>query len=268
MTLEHGGNTKNRVRRARKDKMDVRQDKVNEGVRQIKEKFVEQRKIIPLQAKTENQRIALKAFTEHQCVILTNHSGVGKTELMCWWACKQWLEGKVDNIVITRPYKHIGADYGATKGNDAEKLLPFCMSMLMKLKKYLGIGILKNNFKLDGFESFFMESSGIQIVAAEKIQGLSFSDKTIILADEQQNMTIPQMKSLMTRAEEGCQLILSGDPQQTALSGVNGLQFITEVFDKYPTEYAKVVRFTRDDVVRGGLTGHLVRAFEDMGNVW
>ena len=135
----------------------VREDKVNQGIREIKEKFMEQRKIIPLQAKTDNQRLALKAFTEHQCVILTNHSGVGKSELMTWWACKQWLEGSVDNIIITRPYKHIGADYGATKGNDAEKLLPFCMSMLMKMKKYLGVGIMKNNFKLDGFESFFSD---------------------------------------------------------------------------------------------------------------
>jgi phosphate starvation-inducible PhoH-like protein len=268
MTLEHGGNTKQRVRRTRKSKDDVRADKINDGQRQIKEKFLEQRKILPLQAKTENQRLALKAFTEHQCVILTNHAGVGKTELMCWWAAKQWLEGHVDNIVITRPYKHIGADFGATKGNDAEKLLPFCMSMLMKLKKYLGVGILKNNFKLDGFESFFTESSGIQIVAAEKIQGLSFSERTIILADEMQNMSVPQMKALMTRAEEGCQLLLSGDPQQTAISGKNGLEFITELLEKYPTDYVKIIRFTKEDVVRGGLAGHLVRAFEQMGDVW
>ena len=246
----------------------VREDKVNQGIREIKEKFVEQRKIIPLQAKTDNQREALRAFTNHQCVILSGHAGVGKSELAAWWACKQWLEGTVDNIVITRPYKHIGADYGAPKGNDAEQLFPFCMSFLMKLKKYLGVGIMKNNFKLDGFESFFTESSGIQIVAAEKIQGLSFSDKTIIIADEQQNMTVPQMKSLVTRAEEGCQLILCGDPRQTAISGKNGLQFIEDVFNKYPTDYAKVIHFTKEDVVRGGLTGHLVRAFEEMGDVW
>jgi phosphate starvation-inducible PhoH-like protein len=264
--MQHGTNGKQRTRRA--SKMDVREDKVNEGQRQIKEKFLEQRKITPLQAKTDNQRIALKAFTEYQAVVLSGHSGVGKTELASWWACKQWLEGKVDNIIITRPYKHIGADYGATKGNDAEKLLPFCMSILMKLKKYLGVGILKNNFQLDGFESFFTEASGIQIVAAEKIQGLSFNARTIIIADEQQNMTIPQMKALMTRAEEGCQLLLCGDPRQTALSGKNGLEFIEEVFDRFPSEYVKVIHFTKEDVVRGGLTGHLVRAFEEMGDVW
>lgn len=254
--------------RNRRNRQQVREDKINQGSREIKEKFIEQRKILPLQAKTDNQREALQAFPQYQCIILSGHAGVGKSELAAWWACKQWLEGKVDNIVITRPYKHIGADYGATKGNDAEKLLPFCMSILMKLKKYLGIGIMKNNFKLDGFESFFTESSGIQIVAAEKIQGLSFSDRTIIIADEQQNMTVPQMKSLVTRAEEGCQLILCGDPRQTAISGKNGLQFIESVFQKYPTDYAKVIHFTKEDVVRGGLTGHLVCAFEEMGDVW
>lgn len=187
------------------------------------------------------------------------------TEIASWWACKQWLAGEVDNIIITRPYKHLGADYGATKGDDAEKLLPFCMSILMKLKKYLGAGILKNNFKMGGFDALFVEADGIQIVPIEKIQGMSFNSRTIIIADELQNATIAQVKSLTTRAEDGCQIICCGDPYQTALKHDNGLDFIEDVIYNHPTEYAEVVEFTKDDVVRGGLAGHLVAAFEEMG---
>lgn len=260
--MEHG------VRKVRRNRQKVREDKVNEGTRQIKEKFVEQRKITPLQAKNERQKTALSAFVTKQCVALSGSSGVGKTELATWWACKQWLEGSIDNIVITRPYQHLGNDYGATKGNDAEKLLPFCMSILMKMKRYLGTGILKNNFKLDGFESFFTEASGIQIVAVEKIQGLSFDNRTIIIADECQNMTVPQMKALTTRAEEGCQIIMCGDPMQTALSGKNGLVFFEEVIEQFPTDLVEVIHFQKEDVVRGGLTGHLVKAYEAIGTKW
>jgi phosphate starvation-inducible PhoH-like protein len=266
--LEHSSNAKQRVRRARKDKMEVRADKVNEGHRQIKEKFVEQRKIKPLEAKNDRQRQALRSFTSKQLVVLTGSAGVGKTELATWWACKLWLEGRVDNIIITRPYQHLGNDFGATKGNDAEKLLPFCMSILMKIKKYLGVGILKNNFKLDGFEAFFAEASGIQIVAAEKIQGLSFDNRTIIIADECQNLTVPQVKALTTRAEEGCQIIMCGDPMQTALSAKNGLVFFQEVIEQFPTDMVEIVHFLKEDVVRGGLTGHLVKAYESIGTKW
>ncbi len=235
--------------------------------REIKEKFVEERtrKIEPLSAKNTNQKLALQAFTEKQLVVQAGSAGVGKSELMCWWAAKLWLEGKVDNIVITRPYQHLGADYGATKGNDAEKLLPFCLPMLMKLKKYLGVGILKNNFKLDGFDDLFSHNSGIQIIPLEKIQGMSYSDKTIILADEIQNSTVAQVKALCTRPEEGCQVLISGDVTQSALRGNNGLSYLLDCLEAYPHIAAGVITYTQDDNCRKGIAGHLTRVFEKDG---
>jgi len=232
------------------------------------QKFQEERKakVIPLVAKNNNQKIALKMFTEKQLIGLFGSAGVGKTELAVWWACKRWLEGDIDNIVLTRPYQHLGADYGATKGNDAEKLLPFCMSMLMKIKRYLGAGVLRNNFKLDGFDELFAEADGIQIVPVEKIQGMSFNERTIILADELQNTSIAQVKALTTRAEEGCQIILCGDDRQTALRGVNGLSYLADKLDKHPHELAGFVRFTPEDCCRHGISAHLTRIFEDDGN--
>lgn len=249
----------------------TRKSKIERGEeRVVKGKFIEQRKqsITPLIAKNERQKDALMAFQKHQLCLLSGSAGVGKSELMCWWACKQWLEGNIDNIVITRPYKHLGADYGATKGNDAEKLLPFCMSMLSKIRKYLGAGVLANTFRLDGFETLFAEADGIQIVPIEKIQGLSFNEKTIILADELQNSEIAQVKALTTRAEEGCQIICAGDPRQTAIGSRNGLTYLEHILDKYPTDYAYVTQFQKCDIVRGGLTAHLVAAFEEEGDTW
>jgi len=222
--------------------------------------------IEPLQAKNDRQKQALCAFPNRQLIVLSGSAGTGKTELACWWACYKWLRGDISNIVITRPYKHLGADYGAVKGDDSQKLLPFCMSILMKLKKYLGVGVLKNNFKMDTLDTLFIEADGIQIVPIEKIQGMSFSEDTIIIADELQNATISQVKSLTTRAEEGCQIICTGDPYQTALQEQNGLDFLEDVLDTYPTDYAEVISFTKNDVVRGGLAGYLVSAFEEMGN--
>lgn len=232
-----------------------------------KEKHVQGRRdqVIPLTAKSDNQRKALKAFTEKQFTLLSGSSGVGKTELACWWASKLYLEGKIDNIIITRPHKHLGEDYGAVKGNDAEKLLPFCMSMLMKFKKYLGVGILRSDFKLDGFDTLFSEANGIQIVPIEKIQGLSFDERTIVIADELQNCTISQVKALCTRLESNCSLLGMGDNVQTALKEKNGLKYIEEVIEHNPHELIEVIKFTPEDNCREGVTKHLTVIFEQDG---
>lgn len=251
----------------RRKKVDKHEERVKRGMAEISEDNTRRnKKIQPLQAMNERQKDALIAFNNHQLVVLSGSAGTGKTELICWYACKLWLEGRIDNIVITRPYQHLGADYGAIKGDDTQKLLPFCMSILAKLKKYLGVGILRNNFKMDAIEALFAEADGIQIVPIEKIQGLSFGERTLIIADELQNAQVAQIKALTTRAEEGCQILCAGDPRQTAVGPDNGLNFLEDVLGSYPTSYAKVIHFQKDDVVRGGLAGYLVSAFEEMGD--
>lgn len=235
--------------------------------RTINPKFEEERavRVLPLMAKSEAQKLALKAFTEKQLVVLSGSAGTGKSELMCWWASKLWLEGVIDNIVICRPHQSLGNDYGAVTGNDTLKLLPFCMSMMLKFKKYLGVGILKNNFRMEVVDGLFQEAAGIQIVPIEKIQGLSFSSKSIILADELQNATAAQIKALVTRAEEGCQLICAGDKNQSALRGENGLAKLEEALVHYPHKDAEIIRFTPKDNCRSGISGHLAGIFEQEG---
>ena len=245
-----------------------RRDRKAQQGRVIKEKFEEERsaRVVPLQAKSEAQREALKAFTEKQLVVLSGSAGSGKSELMCWWASKLWLEGKIENIVICRPHTSLGTDYGAVTGNDTLKLLPFCMSMMMKFKKYLGYGILKNNFRMEVTEGLFQEASGIQIVPIEKIQGLSFNHKTIIIADELQNATASQIKALTTRTEEGCQLIGAGDARQSALGNENGLVLLERALRLHPHKDAEIVKFTPKDNCRSGISGHLANIFEQEGN--
>lgn len=255
---------------SKRNQQQVVEDRWNKKVekgRTINPKFEEERavKVLPLVAKNEAQKKALKAFAEKQLIVLSGSAGTGKSELMCWWASKLWLEGVIDNIVICRPHQSLGNDYGAVTGNDTLKLLPFCMSMMLKFKKYLGVGILKNNFRMEVIDGLFQEASGIQIVPIEKIQGLSFNSKTIILADELQNATQAQIKALVTRAEEGCQLIAAGDKNQSALRGVNGLAKLEEALMDYPHEDAVVIRFTPKDNCRSGVAGHLANIFEQEG---
>ena len=257
----------------RKGKGKVKNSKSNEslgGGKAQKQKHQEERvrRVVPLQAKNLNQKKALSAFNNKQMIVLTGSAGVGKSEIACWYASKLWLEGTIDNIIITRPAKGLGKDGGAVPGSDSLKLLNFCMSMLTKFRKYLGPNILKNNLRMDDLDCLFQEKRGIQLVPLAKIQGLSFDDSTIVIADEIQNADIAEVKALTTRCEEGCQLIIAGDPKQSAIRGKNGLEFLEECLDKYPSEYCEIIRFTSDDIERSNLAGHMVRVFDKMSDKW
>jgi phosphate starvation-inducible PhoH-like protein len=240
------------------------------GGKVISQKFKEERirKVIPLTAKNYNQKLALQAFSDKQMVILSGSAGVGKSELAVWWASKLWLEGAIDNIIITRPAEGLGRDGGAVPGSDSMKLLNYCMSMLTKFRKYLGPDILKNNLRLDDLDCLFKEKRGIQIVPLGKIQGLSFDDNTLVICDELQNSDVAQAKALTTRCEEGCQLIIAGDPKQSCKRGENGLSFIEKCLERYPTDYAEVIYFTSDDIERGGLASHMVKVFDEISDKW
>ena len=256
-------------KRNRQKVQDRRNEKKESSCRQeVKaQKFQEERKakVIPLVAQNENQKLALANFKTKQLNILSGSAGSGKSELCVWWACKQWLEGNVDNIIITRPDKGHGDTY-PVPGGDAMKMLQFLFPLLMKMKKYLGVGILQSNLKMEDDEVLFSPASGIQIVSMAKLGGMSFGEKTIIIGDEIQSATVAQVKALATRAEEGCQLLLTGDTTQTPLKKErNGLEYLEHVLNKHPHELSSVVKFTPDDCCRHGISAHLTRIFEADG---
>lgn len=231
------------------------------------EKFQEERKnnIKYIEAKNDNQKIALHNLHNKQLNLLLGSAGAGKTELMCWYASKLWLSGDVDNIIITRPNKSLGTDPGAVPGGDTQKILAYVMSMLFKFKKYLGVGVLKNNLKMETADLLFSEKRGIFVYPVEKLQGMSFDEKTIVLADEIQSATVAQVKSLVTRMEEGARIVISGDPTQSALKGQNGLEYLIDITKNNPHNDVGMVMFTPEDNCRKGISAHYTRVFEQEG---
>lgn len=253
-------------RRAVQDRRDAKKEgRTRQEVQP--QKFQGERKasVIPLTAKNENQKKALQLMATKQCTVLLGSAGSGKSELMGWHASKRWLEGDVENIMITRPNKVLGNEAGHIPGNDFMKMLPFCMSVLLKLKKYLGAGILKNNLRTEDVDVLFNEQAGIQIVSLEKLQGISVSPTSILIAEEIQNATVAQVKSLLTRMEEGAQIIITGDVTQSALTGENGLSYLLRKIKTHPHDEVGFVEFTPEDCCRLGVSAHFTKVFEQDG---
>ena len=233
------------------------------------QKFQEERqaKVIPLVAKNENQKKALRSLAEKQCIVLSGSSGVGKTTLGVWWACSQFLKGNIDSIVFTRGEKGLGAT-PPVPGNDAEKQLTMCLPMLLKAKEFLGAGILRNNLCMQDVDFLFGEVKGFMILPMSKLGGMSFDERTIVICDEAQAAEIAQIKALATRPEGGCQVIICGDTTQTPLKGKeNGLSYLERKMIEHPYDDAEIIKFTPADCCRVGWTQHISQVFEDDG-VW
>ena len=183
----------------------------------------------------------------------------GKSYCASFYAAQLLNQGKIEKIYITRPYAHLGTDYGATPGTDFDKLLPFCRPMLDTIQKVVGAG--KYNY--------FLEKEMIEIAPLEKIQGRSFDEPCVILADEIQSASKPQVLSLVTRIGEGVEfLAIMGDPRQSIHKGDNALDWITKFFQRNKINGVGVTYFTEEDCVRSGIVRDILVAFEREGGFY
>jgi phosphate starvation-inducible PhoH-like protein len=84
--------------------------------------------------------------------------------------------------------------------------------------------------------------------------------------DESQNLFVPEIQALTTRVGNDSQIIFCGDntgPQTDVKKGMDGLTYLEKICLKYNIGDCSFTTFTREHVVRSGLTKEFVIAFED-----
>lgn len=219
-------------------------------------KFEEERnvKAKPIIAKSDGQVPYLKSLRSNALVAATGSAGVGKTYIAAAWAANRLIQGSVDNVVLSRPYVAMGRSSGFFPGTVEEKLEPYLRPIL---------NVLKDRLTENDYNSR-VRAKRISIQPMEAIRGMSF-ENCVLIIDEAQNTTVDEMKSIVTRIGENCQVILCGDPDQTDIKGKNGLDFICEVIQNYGIQSAKVVTFQSKDIVRSGITKQFVEVFDALG---
>ena len=221
-----------------------------------KEKF--QRQSFPtLNPMNQKQQELLEALKYNTLVVAKGSAGTGKTLLACWHSAKKLHYGDVRKIVLIRAYQPLaGRRIGFLPGTIDEKLLPYYQQLLDYLEDYLGRASTEIHLK----------NKTIEICSLETIRGRSWND-AIIIVDESQNLFVPEVQALVTRVGTNCQIIFCGDntgPQQDVKrSSIDGLTYLQNICEKYTIGDCSFTTFTRDDVVRSGLTKEFVIAFED-----
>lgn len=223
--------------------------------RVVKEKFT--RSVFPtLMPKNENQRVFAEALKSTSLVVAQGSAGTGKTVMACYHAAKKLHFNDIKKIVLLRAYQPLaGRSIGFLPGTADEKLLPFYQQMIDYLEDCLGKASVEIAIK----------NRVVEICSLETIRGRSW-DNCIVIVDEAQNLYPQEVQALVTRMGENCQMIIAGDNsgiQTDIKKGMDGLTYLSKIVSKYKIEDTAFIDFTRDDIVRSGMTRDFVVAFED-----
>jgi phosphate starvation-inducible PhoH-like protein len=107
-----------------------------------------------------------------------------------------------------------------------------------------------------------MENDVIEIVPLAFMRGRTLNQAVIIL-DEGQNTTIPQMKMFLTRMGNGSKIIVTGDVTQVDLPKQTRSGLTDAVNRLRDVEQIAIVYLDEHDIVRNQLVQRILRAYED-----
>lgn len=160
-----------------------------------------------IKPKNGEQLIALQLLQNRSIplTILSGEAGSGKTLLAVAHALSKFNnDSRVKRIMIAKSMTPVGREIGFLKGELADKVKPW-------------LGPFYDNFKVCGQTvaqiDRMIETNIIEITPITFIQGRSIKD-TVLIIDEVQNLGMDVIKQIITRAAEGSEIILLGDPTQ------------------------------------------------------
>lgn len=106
-----------------------------------KEKFVQPEKLAKFIPKTEKQALQLKYLQQGRPVVWAiGAAGTGKSMTAAYHASQQYLNHKIDKIVLIRANVSVGKSLGMLPGTLEEKLGVFFTQTVEHLKKFMGKG--------------------------------------------------------------------------------------------------------------------------------
>jgi phosphate starvation-inducible PhoH-like protein len=208
---------------------------------------------IEVKPKTENQKKLLQAIKENEITIASGFPGTGKTFLACAEALKllKNTETAFKKIILVKSVTTLkDEEIGFLKGTMEEKMEPFMDSFLDNFNKIIGEG---NTNKL-------REMRYIEIKPIAYVRGRSI-DNSIIIMDEAQNISLDNMRTLMTRIGENSKMIILGDVKQKDIRNKkeSSLEVVIERF-KERKGFGIVELRNEEDIVRNPI----IKIIEDI----
>jgi len=209
---------------------------------------------INFKAKNKKQQEFYDLMEEQEIVICTGPAGVGKSYLTALKALE--LLSEPDNefykIVITTPAVEADEKLGFLPGDIIEKMSPYTFSTLYLFEKIIGKKQVQS----------LMEAEHIIIMPLGYMRGINV-DHSILIAEEFQNSTKRQTKTLLTRIGFKSKFIISGDLEQSdRYKNVSETGLYDSMERLKNIEHIGMFEFAEEDVVRNPLIGKILETYK------
>ena len=205
----------------------------------------------PITPRTENQLHLVKSYRENDMVFAVGPAGSGKTYTAIALAVRALKNKEVKKLILCRPAVEAGEKLGFLPGDMKEKIDPYLQPLYDALEDMIPPQKLKE----------YMELGIIQIAPLAFMRGRTLNDAVVIL-DEAQNTTIPQLKMFLTRMGMNTKMIVTGDLTQIDLpsSVRSGLSHAMHLLRGI--KGIGIVELSKKGIVRHKLVTRIVEAYE------
>ena len=213
---------------------------------------------INIKCKSENQKKLVNSIKQNEITICSGLPGSGKTFLSCAEALKLVKnKSKYKRIVLVKsivPLKN--EEIGHLPGDLKEKMAPIMESFTDNIRKIVGRARMEK----------LMELGVIEIVPIAFARGRSI-DNSIILIDEAQNISMDNIRTLMTRIGNNSKMVIMGDARQKDIRNKkdSSLENVLERF-KDIEGFGTVELRNPEDVVRNPIIKVIEDVFESITN--
>ena len=212
----------------------------------------------PLVGQNVQQREYINCINESPIIIAIGYPGTGKTYIPARMAANMLKSGTINNITLVRPNVTASKSVGYYPGTKNEKMAQWLAPVLGALKEEFTLGCI------NGMTS--PERDQVTMCPLELIKGLSLNDSFVIV-DEAEDLTIKEVKAVLTRIGTNSKIVLCGDIGQSDLPN-SGLKKLIELrsADQRLANLIAFINFNdKCSIVRSTACKEIILGFERAG---
>jgi phosphate starvation-inducible PhoH-like protein len=204
--------------------------------------------------RTDGQARYVHAMRENDVILCVGPAGTGKTYLAVGMAVTLLRQNAIKRIVLVRPAVEAGERLGYLPGDLQAKINPYLRPLFDALNDMMEPEQVRR----------YVENDVIEVAPLAYMRGRTLNHSVIIL-DEGQNTTVPQMKMFLTRMGHGSKIIVTGDITQVDLPRTMRSGMVDAVHRLRKIERIGLVFLDASDIVRHPLVQRIVAAYETEG---
>lgn len=214
---------------------------------------------IKIIAKNESQKKLINSIKNNEITICADPAGTGKTFVAMAYALSllRKTTNRFKKIYLVKSVTTLkGEEIGFLKGDLKDKIEPFMWSFYINMEKLL----------LDTAIKSLIEKDIIRPFPLAYMRGASLDD-CIIIADEMQNVTLDNSRTLLTRIGSNSKLILLGDINQIDMKNKqeSSLEVLLEMYQN--VDSMGVIEMSQEDTnVRNPLITVIEEKFKEFHN--